>query len=166
MQFIEDLSIFHVNSKEIPCIAASGAPDGRYPGAPGVLYMDRRTGGLYLCTDADATENTYTWQIVGGADPAAIQQSVSKYLAEHPASGGITPAAAALLITILQNAAFVINQTGNIAALQNALVSGGTDTPDLPSEPAADEISVENEVMTIASVGSEITVEDGVMTIG
>ena len=164
MQFIEDLSIFHVNSKEIPCIAASGAPDGRYPGAPGVLYMDRRTGGLYLCTDADATENTYTWQIVGGADPAAIQQSVSKYLAEHPASGGITPAAAALLITILQNAAFITNQTGNIAALQNAL-TGGEEVPDVPTEPAADEITVEDGVMTIISVGSEISLSDGIMTI-
>ena len=164
MQFIEDLSIFHIDRKEIPCITALGAPDGRYPGAPGVLYMDRRTGGLYLCTDADPRENTYTWQIVGGADPAAIQQAVSKYLADHPASGGITPTAAALLITILQNAAFITNQTGNIAALQNAL-AGGADAPDLPDEPGADEITVEDGVMTIISVGSEISLSDGVMTI-
>lgn len=167
MQFIEDLSIFHVNSKEIPCIAASGAPDGRYPGAPGVLYMDSSTGSLYICTGADALENTYAWQIVSGADPTVIQQSVSKYLAEHPASGGISSAAAALLITILQNAAFITNQTGNIAALQKAL-AGGTDVPDLPDapeEPAADEITVEDGVMTIISVGSEITVSNGVMTI-
>ena len=164
MQFIEDLSIFHIDRKEIPCITALGAPDQRYPGAPGVLYMDRRTGCLYLCTDADATENAYTWQIVGGADPTVIQQSVSKYLEEHPASGGIPPAAAALLITILQNAAFITNQTGNIAALQKALASG-EEVPDAPSEPAADEITVKDGVMTIISAGSGISLSDGVMTI-
>lgn len=168
MQFIEDLSIFHIDRKEIPCITASGAPDGWYPGAPGVLYMDRSTGSLYICTGANAAENTYAWQIVGGADPTAIDQAVSKYLAEHPASGGITPAAASLLITILQNAAFITNQTGNIAALQKALASGGADAPDLPDDPeesAADEITVENGVMTLISVGSGISVSDGVMTI-
>lgn len=77
--------------------------------------------------------------------------------------------AAALLIDILQDAAYVTNTTGKIAALQKALASGSVDTPDvpnLPDNPVVDDITVEDGVMTIISVGAPVTMVDGVLTIG
>lgn len=170
MLFLKDLSIFHIDGKEIPCITALSAPDDRYPGAPGLLCMDSTTGHLYMCTNADILHQTYSWRIVGDVDPAAVQQAVSDYLTQYPVSGGgISSSAAALLITILQNAVFTSNQTGNIAALQEALASdgsGGGETPDEPDDPVVtDDITVSDGVMTIVSVGSAITVSDGAMTI-
>lgn len=174
MQFFKDLNVFHLDGKEIPCITALGAPDDRCPGVPGVLYMDSCTGRLYLCTSADTLQQTYSWRIVSDVDTAAVQQAVSEYIAQHPVSGGgISPAAAALLITILQNAVFTSNQTGNIAALQEALASGGSSGGDSGDsgadsggeETVTDDITVADGVMTIIAVGSAITVADGVMTI-
>ena len=167
MLFLEDLNVFHLDGKEIPCITAAGAPDSRFPGAPGSLCMDTVTGCLYLCTAADILQKSYSWKVVGDADPNMIRQAVSDYLAAHPADGtGISGAAIELLITILHNAVFSSNQTGNIAALRAALVSGGGEIPKEPDEPAAaDDITIANGVMTIVTVGSDITVSDGVMTI-
>jgi hypothetical protein len=135
--------------------------------------MDTDTGRLYVCTAADILRNAFSWKIVGDVDSETVQQAVSDYLAFHPATGpGISDAAIALLISILQNAVFSSNQTGNITALAEALASGGsgggssTETPNEPDEPVADNITMTDGVMTIISVGSAITVSDGVMTIG
>ena len=175
MLFIKDLNVFHIDGKEIPCITASGTPDDRYPGVPGVLYMDTDTGSLYICIDADILQKTYSWRIVGGVDIRAVQQAVAAYMANHPVSGGgITSAAANLLIEILESAVYSANVTGKIQSLKAALTSGGgggdtPDTPDTPEEPdepvITDDITVSDGVMTIVSVGSEVTVSDGVMTI-
>ena len=176
MLFLKDLNIFHIDGKEIPCITASNAPDAQLPGAPGSLYMDTDTGRLYVCTAADTLRKAYSWRIVGDVDSETVQKAVSDYLAIHPPAGsGISDAAIELLISILQNAVFSSNQTGNIAALAEALASGGgsggntPDTPDTPDEPdepvVTDNITVTDGIMTIISVGSAITVSDGVMSI-
>ena len=138
--------------------------------------MDMGTGCLYKCTAANTWQKEYTWQPVGDVDANTLQRAVAEYLAAHPVFGGITSAAAALLITILQNAVFITNQTGNIDALRQALASGGSsgggDTPDIPDTPeepdepvVVDNITVTDGIMTIVSVGSAITVSDGAMTI-
>ena len=107
MLFIKDLNVFHIDGKEIPCITASGTPDDRYPGVPGVLYMDTDTGSLYICIDADILQKTYSWRIVGGVDIRAVQQAVAAYMANHPVSGGgITSAAANLLIELYYTISF------------------------------------------------------------
>lgn len=90
-------------------------------------------------------------------------------------SGGLSPTAVALLIDILRCATYTENVTGKIAALEAALASGGNsggaDTPSLPDAPekpggtVTEDIAVEDGVMTIVSVGSEISVSGGVMTI-
>ena len=178
MLFLKDLNVFHIDGKEIPCITALGAPDDRYPGVPGVLCMDSTTGHLYLCTDADILQQMYSWRIVGDVDPAAVQQAVADYMATHPvAGGGFSSSAAALLIDILESAVYSTNVTSKITRLKEALASGGgsgggvetpdiPDTPDEPDEPViTDDITVTDGVMTIVSVGSAVTVSDGVMMI-
>ena len=83
--------------------------------------------------------------------------------------GGLNDSARSLLITILQNAVFTSNQSGNIAALREALASDGSSGGDSggdPDEPVVtDDINVSDGILTIVSVGSAITVSDGVMTI-
>lgn len=80
---------------------------------------------------------------------------------------GLTDDARTLLLTILRNAVFTSNQTGNIEALNEALnTDGGSDSPDTPDEPTeSDEISVKNGVMTILSLANAPTVANGIMTI-
>ena len=169
MLFLKDLNFLHLDAKEIPCITSPSAPDENTPGAPGVLYMDTDSGCLYKCTAANTWQEEYTWQPVGDVDANTLQRAVTEYLAAHPVSGGITSAAVALLITILQNAVFTTNQTSNIAALRQALASGGGEAPDIPDTPdepvVTDDITVSDSTVTIVSVGSEITVSGGIMTI-
>lgn len=61
MNFVESLKMFHVDSKEIPCLTAKGTPTASTEGAPGALYMDIDTGDLYKCTAADYVDKVYTW---------------------------------------------------------------------------------------------------------
>ena len=68
MNFVESLSMFHVDAKEIPCVTEKGAPTEKTLGAPGVLYMDTDTGDLYKCRAADAVNEVYTWEKIGGAN--------------------------------------------------------------------------------------------------
>lgn len=104
-----------------------------------------------------------------------VAAAVDAYMANHPVSGGGIPSAAAnLLIEILESAVYSANVTGKIQSLKAALTSGGgggdtPDTPDTPEEPdepvITDDITVSDGGMTIVSVGSAITVSDGVITI-
>lgn len=176
MLFLKDLNVFHIDGKEIPCITNRGAPDNRFPGAPGSLYLDNDTGCLYVCTTADILQNAYSWKIVGNADSETVQQAVSDYLTTHPVAGsGISHTAIELLITILQNVVFTSNQTSKIASLEEALLAGSSgDTGSGDSsgdddtggeETVVDDITIADGVMTIVTVGSAITVSDGVMTI-
>ncbi len=48
--------------------AGSGAPTATTPGAPGLLYMDTDTGDLYKCRSADAVNEVYTWEKIGGGN--------------------------------------------------------------------------------------------------
>ena len=165
---------FDYSSKQlIPCVVMDGPPTEKTDGAIGVLCIDKETGNLYKCVSANYCDRVFTWKTVGDVSDDAIRQSVSEYLVQHPVSGGsLSSATISLLIDILQNAVFTSNQTGNIAALQEALSSsGGSGNTDgdsgenIPDEPAADDITVSDGVMTIVSVGSAITVSDGIMTI-
>jgi hypothetical protein len=169
-------SFDYSSDRLIPCIVLDGPPTEKTDGAIGVLCIDKENGNLYKCVSANYSDRVFTWRIVGDVSDDQIRQSVSDYLEQHPASGGgITVTAADLLITILQNAVFTSNQTGNIAALREALASSGgsggdtpdnPDTPDEPDEPVVtDIITVTDGIMTIVAVGSEITVSDGAMTI-
>ena len=90
MNFIESLDLFHVCAKEIPCLTGSGAPTERTEGAPGVLYMDLDTGGLYKCRGG--MNGGYRWQLQG--DGGDLHGAVSEALAEARDSGifdGKTP---------------------------------------------------------------------------
>lgn len=95
---------------------------------------------------------------------------------QNPTGGGLSTEAAALLVEILESAVYTGNMTGKIASLKEALASGGsggntggggsgTETPDEPDEPVADDITVADGVMTIITVGSAVSVSNGVMTI-
>ena len=64
MNFVESLEIFHVAAKEIPCMTGKGAPTAQTEGAPGVLYMDTDTGGLYKCRGG--SKNEYRWELQSG----------------------------------------------------------------------------------------------------
>lgn len=64
MNFVESLEIFHVAAKEIPCLTGKGAPTAQTEGAPGVLYMDTDTGGLYKCRGG--SKNEYRWELQSG----------------------------------------------------------------------------------------------------
>ena len=168
---------FDYSSKQlIPCVVIDGPPTEKTEGAIGVLCIDKETGNLYKCVSADYCKKVFSWKIVGEVSDDVIRQSISEHLAQHPVSGGgLSPAAVSLLITILQNTVFTSNHTGNIAALQEALASGGgsggdtPDNPDIPDESdepvVVDDITVTDGVMTIVTVGSAITVSDGAMTI-
>lgn len=71
----------------------------------------------------------------GGVSDERIAQAVEDYMAEHPASGGLSATASELLITILRNVKiYSTDQSGNIAALATEL--GVTEVaPDEPEEP-------------------------------
>lgn len=100
-----------------------------------------------------------------------VKNAVEAHMEENPVSGGLNATASALLIEILEAGVYSSNVTGKIASLKEALASGGDSggdepvAPDEPDEPVADDISVSAGIMTIISVGSEITVSDGVMAI-
>ena len=70
MNFVESLSIFHVDAKEIPCLTGNGTPTEKTQGAPGVLYMDTATGELFKCRTADEVNMMYTWEEIGGGNSA------------------------------------------------------------------------------------------------
>lgn len=160
---------FDYSSKQlIPCVVMDGPPTEKTEGAIGVLCIDKESGNLYKCVSANYCDRVFAWKIVGEVSDDAIRQSVAEYLAQHPiSSGGLSLAAVSLLISILQNAVFTSNQTGNIVALQEVLVSGSGDADEDSGsdETVTDDITVSDGVMTILTVGSVITVSDGIMTI-
>jgi len=60
MNFVEQLNLFGVIAKEIPCIKGSGAPTTTTEGAVGCLYMDTDTGAVYKCVSEGV------WEKFGG----------------------------------------------------------------------------------------------------
>lgn len=125
MQFLKDLNIFHIDGKEIPCITASGAPDQRYPGASGVLYMDTRSGKLYLCTDADTIQKTYSWHMVGGVDAAEVRQAVADYCVKNQTGGvGLTPEERNLMLTLFKAVPYQTDVSATMKSLEAIWNSG------------------------------------------
>lgn len=81
MNYVTHLNIGGVEAKEIPCITGAGAPTTTTEGAPGCLYMDTLTGGVYKCTAA--SDGVYSWSGVGDGTSVTIANIV-----ESAASGG------------------------------------------------------------------------------
>lgn len=77
--------------------------------------------------------------------------------------GGLSETAVTLMSTILRNAVYGTNQSGNITALIETLNGGGGDSPDEPT--VSEDVTLENGVMTIISTGSTATLASGVLTI-
>ena len=94
MNFVESLEIFHVAAKEIPCLTGKGAPTVQTEGAPGVLYMDTDTGGLYKCRGG--AKNGYLWELQSGgfteADKAEIVGAVLDALSGEMVPGYVDSA--------------------------------------------------------------------------
>lgn len=61
MNYVEHLSLYGVEAKEIPCIKGNGAPSSSTEGGVGSFYMDISTeeGTLYKCVAKSGS--TYTW---------------------------------------------------------------------------------------------------------
>lgn len=71
--------------------------------------------------------------------------------------GGLSTAAAELLLTILRNGVYTSDQSANIAALEAALASGGGDEPDVPVVPDIPEADV-SQSGSILSIVSGVSV--------
>ena len=111
-------------------------------------------------------------QMLGVPTESRFSESILEIREMIPATGGggLSAAAANLLLEILGAAVYTQNVSGKINRLKDMLISGTPDSPDQPGEPdepvpPEDEITVEYGVMTITAVYSDITVNDGVMTI-
>jgi len=78
--------------------------------------------------------------------------------------GGLSTHAADLLIAILRNGIYGSNQSANITALEAALKSDGSGD-NSGDETVTDDITVFDGVVTIVSVGSAVSISDGVLTI-
>ena len=95
-------------------------------------------GALWVDTDAEAQSNSVridaSLTIEGQAADAAVVgnrlSALSEEIANLPGGGGLSQNAKSLLITILRNATYEIDQTANITALETAL-SGSTE-PEQP----------------------------------
>ena len=129
----------------------------------GALLSVPSPGIYFVCVDGVYIEKfTYGSTTIKKLDEKFIPDTIARV---GEVSGGLSPTAVALLIDILRHAACTENVTGKIAALEAALTGSGNPGGGSPDEPVADDIAVDNGVMTISAVGSEITVSDGVMTI-
>lgn len=187
MNFVESLSMFHVDAKEIPCVTEKGAPTEKTQGAPGVLYMDTDTGDLYKCRAADAVNGVYTWEKIGGGNseyklPIAGEQlggvknggnvvinpdgTMTAPVSDSSPNGSMSDNATALLITILRNAQYISDQSANITALEEALAgSGGEVAPSVYTvKNTLTNVSTNNAAESIAggeSYTATLTADDG-----
>lgn len=110
MNFVESLSMFYTDVKEIPCVTGEGAPTSKTEGAPGVLYMDMENGTLYKCRGADYVNETFTWEEIGGDGtrgenggyyiPAVTQTDTAAMTVAFTASNSEMPAVAEMQITL------------------------------------------------------------------
>lgn len=135
MQFLKDLNTFHIDGKEIPCIAASGAPDDHYPGAPGVLYMDSSTGKLYLCIDANTIQKRYSWRIVGDVDTTEVRQAVETYFAQNMIdAAGLTSEEKNLMLALFKAVPYTSDMSATLKSLEAIWNSGagGDEGGDAP----------------------------------
>lgn len=135
MQFLKDLNTFHIDGKEIPCIAASGAPDDHYPGATGVLYMDSSTGKLYLCTDANTIQKRYSWRIVGDVDTTEVRQAVESYFAQNMIdAAGLTSEEKNLMLALFKAVPYTSDVSATMKSLEAIWNSGagGDEGGDAP----------------------------------
>lgn len=171
MNFVESLSMFHVDAKEIPCVTEKGAPTEKTLGAPGVLYMDTDTGDLYKCRAADAVNKVYNWEKIGGGSSdyklpiggeqlGGVKNGGNVVINEDgtmtaPGSGssqngdGLTSAEKSLILSLFKNAAYTADMSETIAQLET-LWSGGTVEPDIPDLPESD-VSQTGNILSIVS---------------
>ena len=127
------------------------------------LFFNDTDTTLAYAGDASHVASVYYWNEVAAGGSGG---------------GGLNAKASALLIEILRNGVYSTNQSANITALEAALASSGSGSDDSGDDSGdsgdsgnndgtggEDDITVIDGVMTIISVGSAISVTDGVMTI-
>lgn len=139
-KILDELSQFEKKKNKVMEIT-DASTDEEYPSAKAVFDL---LGNIEISGDDSSSGNTAS-------------------------GGGMSSGAVSLLIQILKSAVFSTNVSGKIAALETALAtgggsgSGGDSSEDLPG--TYDDITVADGVMTIVSVGSEISVTNGTLTI-
>lgn len=90
MNYVESLSFFGVDAKEIPCLRGSGAPTTATDGAVGSLYMNTLTGDIYRCIAVDATAGC-TWETLIGVPDATTDDEgkILQVVEGKPAWAGV-----------------------------------------------------------------------------
>ena len=84
----------------------------------------------------------------GTVSDEQIAQAVESYLEENPVEPStLNSTASALLIAILRNGVYSTDQSANITALEAALASGGSGTP----EPPASDVEQNGTILSIVS---------------
>ena len=109
------------------------------------------------------SNNYYTLQNLEQVN-AAYNDLLERVLAlEHGGGNGLDATSSALLITILRNGVYSTDQSENITALENALVSGGGDVPDEPDEPDVPVVktyTISNELVNVSSSNAATSVNE------
>lgn len=70
MDYVENLNMFGVEAKEIPCVRGTGAPTTATVGTVGLLYMDTGTGSVYKCTGVGT--DAYIWKLLDGVGIVSV----------------------------------------------------------------------------------------------
>lgn len=116
MNYVESYNLFGVESRQIPCMKASGAPTSTTEGAVGCLYMDTDNGDLYKCKSV--SNGVYEWvSAIISVDDTIVGDSLwsSKHIVDkfYPISTETnTPIEPVVLIEKLTNA--IIALGGNV----------------------------------------------------
>lgn len=127
------------------------------------------SGGVKTVNGVEPDENGNVTIEAGTPTDEQVQTALDAYLAENPVSGGgISTTAINLLIEILKVGMFTTNVSGKIDSLEEALRAGSSGDSGGGSgggTTVADDITVDGGIITIITVGSEVSVADGMMTI-
>ena len=145
--YIDSMNLFGCHVKQIPCIVGEGSPTTDTYGAIGCLYMDTSSskGDMYKCININ--DGKYTW--------VKMIENTNEDSGQNPSQGGgMSAAAASLLITILRDCATYSPQTANIDALEALLTAGAA-----PDAPPHEGVTQTGSVLTITS-GVTVT-QDG-----
>lgn len=161
----------------------TGKPSRGAPGEPGDDYVltdaDRQeiaeqAAGMVEVPDSGQNVNPAE-KTEDMTQPVGVDENGQLWTAPTTSSGsgggGIGVTAINLLIDILKVGMFTTNVSGKIESLKEALLagssgdSGGSGGGDSDGGTVADEITFADGVLTIVTVGSDVSVSDGIMTI-
>lgn len=137
-------------------------------------------GKLVTAPGQNSGGNVDLTGVVKSVNGVTPDESGNVEIAVSGGSGGMSTTAVNLLIDILSVGMFTTNVSGKIESLKEALLAGssgdsgsgddsgedsGGDDNSGGGETVTDDITVFDGIMTIVSVGSAITVSDGIMSI-